>query len=134
MSRAGAISRGIMQITKEVNNMKKYIYEVGIGIQTVYIFPEANDAKEAQKLAEEQFEKLSQDWQDFDLDYCADFVQIHCMTETYKNLLNSPAKEYSDGEVLDFLMDIADVDTVKDLEEILRHTLGLPKGKEMGND
>jgi hypothetical protein len=104
--------------------MKKYIYEVGIGIQTVYLWPEANDAQEAERLAEIEFERLTLDWKGFDLDFCADFVQIHCMTETYKKLLNSPKvlKEYegSDRETLDFLMDIADVDTIEALENILR--------------
>ena len=125
------------------DNMKKYIYEVGISIQTVYLWPEANDADEAGELAEIEFEKLTENWQGFDLDYSADFVQIHCMTQEYKNLLNLPddgTQGYSDGEVLDILFEDTGTHNTADLIKLVKKCCSsvskcdIAHGREMGND
>jgi len=118
--------------------MKKYIYEVGISIQTVYLWPEANDADEAGELAEIEFEKLTENWQGFDLDYYPDFVQIQ-----YKNLLNLPddgTQGYSDGEVLDILFEDTGTHNTADLIKLVKKCCSsvskcdIAHGREMGND
>jgi hypothetical protein len=116
--------------------MKKYQYEVGIGIQTVYLWPEANNEAEAMELAEEQFEKLSQDWEGFDLDYYADFCQIDCMTQEYKKVLNSTFSEPKTEEALAeaeisiaCLMDEIDEITMEDLEHIQQQLIKIRRNK-----
>jgi len=66
--------------------MKKHIYEVGIGIQTIYLWPEADSKEEAERLAVGQFEELSANWKGFDYDFYADYNEIHCMTAEYRKI------------------------------------------------
>jgi hypothetical protein len=102
--------------------MKKYKYEVGISIQTVYIYPEANNTEEAEELAQEEFSRLSADWEGFDLDYYADSVQIEDITQEYKEILNgwSGAEGYSDGEVLDILFEDTGTQSTADLIKLVK--------------
>jgi hypothetical protein len=109
--------------------MKKYIWEVGIDIQTIYLFPEADNADEAEMLAEDEMRRLTKEWDGFDFDYDASTAQIEGVTQEYAehvaNKSNTKVKQeavhenHTDGEVLDYLMDIAEVDTIEALENIL---------------
>ncbi|MAF42647.1 MAG: hypothetical protein CMI54_00570 [Parcubacteria group bacterium] len=108
--------------------MKKYKWEVGIDVQTIYLYPEADTAEEAEKLAEIDIDKLTASWEGFDFDTYASNAQIDGVTQEYaeyvakgsdKKAAEHLREEHTDGEVLDYLMDIAGVDTVEALENIL---------------
>jgi len=111
--------------------MKKYIWEVGVDIQTIYLFPEADNADEADMLAEDQMKLLTMNWDGFDFDYYASSAQIEGVTQEYAEYItkgvdkiypdqgDDPNEGHTDREVLDYLMDIAEVDTIEALENIL---------------
>ena len=123
--------------------MKKYIWEVGIDIQTIYVFPEADTADEADMLAEDEMKLLTMNWEGFDFDYYASSAQIEGVTQEYAQYVanwtagevadkkdqpndsrESVRKHYTDTEILEFLIDIAEVDSVSELESYLRKTKG----------
>ena len=104
--------------------MKKYIWEIGIDVQTIYLFPEADNADEAEMIAEDQMRKLTLGWEGFDFDYYSSSAQIEGVTQEYANYIaknpkDEPPYKYTNGQVLDHLLDIAEVDTVEELENIL---------------
>jgi len=111
--------------------MKKYIWEVGVDIQTIYLFPEADNADEAEMIAEDEMKLLTMNWEGFDFDYYASTAQIEGVTQEYAEYVakgaskadpnqgDDPNEGHTDGEVLDYLMDIAEVDTIEALENIL---------------
>ena len=110
------------------DKMKKYIWEVGVDIQTIYLFPEADNADEAEMIAEDEMRKLTLGWDGFDFDYYASTAQIEGVTQEYAEYIVKDPLEtkkehirenHTDGEVLDYLMDIAEVDTIEALEDIL---------------
>ena len=113
--------------------MKKYIWEVGVDIQTIYLFPEADNADEAEMLAEDEMKMLTMDWEGFDFDYYSSSAQIEGVTQEYaRYIVKDPLEtkkehireNHTDGEVLDYLMDIAEVDTLEALENILENHKG----------
>ena len=110
--------------------MKKYIWEVGVDIQTIYLFPEADTADEAEMLAEDEMRKLTLGWEGFDFDYYASTAQIEGVTQKYAKHVASAKSDdlipepLSDREIVDYLMDIAEVDTLEELENILEKRRG----------
>ena len=114
--------------------MKKYIWEIGVDVQTIYLFPEADNADEAEMIAEDTMKNLTMGWEGFDFDYYASSAQIEGVTQEYaeyvaKDTLGTKkevemwrlgaSEKITDGEILDHLMDIAEVDTLEELENIL---------------
>ena len=110
--------------------MKKYIYEVGVDIQTLYVYPHANNVEEAEKLgyqmAIDEYSLIESNY-----DITPSFVQISDMTQEYKSKLNSNTKElissddsdedfYSDGEVLDILFDDTGTKNTADLIKLVK--------------
>jgi hypothetical protein len=99
------------------DNMKKYIWEVGVDIQTIYLFPEADNADEAEMIAEDEMRKLTLGWEGFDFDYHASSAQIDGVTPEYAEYVTSSSKE--DDGVLTQLMRKAKVKSITELEEFI---------------
>ena len=99
--------------------MKKYIYEVGVDIQTLYVYPHANSVEEAEELgyqmAIDEYSLMESNY-----DITPSFVQISDMTQEYKSKLNSNNKSDKDKtSIINHLLDIAEVDTVEELQILL---------------
>jgi len=124
--------------------MKKYIWEVGMDIQTIYFHPEADTAEEAEKDAYDKMKWLVNSWKGFDYDYYSSSAEIEGVTQEYARFLTKdtletkkkskgwqmsghsdddvdPNEGNTDREILDYLMDLAEVDTLEALEDILQH-------------
>jgi len=102
-----------------------------VDIQTIYLFPEADNADEAEMLAEDEMKMLTMDWEGFDFDYYSSSAQIEGVTQEYARYIvkdpleqESVREHYTDGEILDFLMDIAEVGGVGELETFVRKAKG----------
>jgi len=110
--------------------MNKYIWEVGIDIQTVYLYPEADCADDAILRAESDFYQQVSTWEGFNLDFSASSAEVHEVTTEYAKLISSEndptayyddgGEKYSDKEVIKYLMDLAGVKDITQLKSKIK--------------